>query len=30
VVTSDQQVVTDVLAAGAWNVASAVFLARLG
>ncbi|HJQ43186.1 MAG TPA: NYN domain-containing protein, partial [Jatrophihabitantaceae bacterium] len=30
VVTSDQQVVTDVLAAGGWAVPSAVFLARLG
>jgi predicted RNA-binding protein with PIN domain len=30
VVTSDQQVVTDVLAAGAWAVPSAVFLARIG
>jgi predicted RNA-binding protein with PIN domain len=30
VVTSDQQVVTDVLAAGAWTVPSAVFLSRLG
>lgn len=30
VVTSDQQVVTDVLAAGAWAIPSAVFLARLG
>jgi predicted RNA-binding protein with PIN domain len=30
VVTSDQQVVTDVLRAGAWTVPSAVLLARLG
>jgi predicted RNA-binding protein with PIN domain len=30
VVTSDQQVVTDVLRAGAWAVPSAVLLARLG
>jgi predicted RNA-binding protein with PIN domain len=30
VVTSDQQVVTDVVAAGAWAIPSAVFLARLG
>lgn len=30
VVTSDQQIVTDVLAVGAWAVPSAVFLTRLG
>jgi predicted RNA-binding protein with PIN domain len=30
VVTSDEQVVSDVLRAGAWTVPSAVFLARLG
>jgi len=30
VVTSDQQVVTDVQRAGAWTVPSAVLLARLG
>ncbi|MDT4934462.1 MAG: hypothetical protein QOK11_2354, partial [Pseudonocardiales bacterium] len=30
VVTSDQQIVTDVLRAGAWAVPSAVLLARLG
>jgi hypothetical protein len=30
VVTSDEQVVSDVLRAGAWTVPSAVFLARIG
>ena len=30
VVTSDQEVVTDVRRAGAWTVPSAVLLARLG